>query len=96
MAVVGGAKFFLAFGASSRCILRPCVPFILYFVVAQLDANCLHSMLSCQTPTEDEAYLEDDDDYVRAPIPQKMEQLVDDMVIVNPKRIPSIASTKVR
>ena len=53
-------------------------------------------MLSCQTPTEDEAYLEDDDDYVRAPIPQKMEQLVDDMVIVNPKRIPSIASTKVR
>ena len=25
MAVVGGAKFFLAFGASSRCILRPCV-----------------------------------------------------------------------
>ena len=56
----------------------------------------LPPMLSCQTPTEDEAYLEDDDDYVRAPIPQKMEQLVDDMVIVNPKRIPSIASTKVR
>ena len=25
MAVVGGAKFFLAFGASSLCILRPCV-----------------------------------------------------------------------
>ena len=25
MAVGGGAKFFLAFGASSRCILRPCV-----------------------------------------------------------------------
>ena len=25
MAVVGGAKFFLAFGASSRCILRPFV-----------------------------------------------------------------------
>jgi len=49
-----------------------------------------------KTPTDDEAYLEDDDDYVRAPIPQKMEQLVDDMVIVNPKRIPSIASTKVR
>jgi len=48
-----------------------------------------------KSPTEDEAF-EDGEDFVRAPIPQKMEQLVDDMVIVNPKRIPSIASTKVR
>ena len=45
---------------------------------------------------EEDASCEDDEDFVRAPIPQKMEQLVDDSVIINPKRIPSIASTKVR
>ena len=45
---------------------------------------------------EEDACCEDEEDFVRAPIPQKMEQLVDDSVIINPKRIPSIASTKVR
>merc|ERR1719419_69731 len=39
---------------------------------------------------------EEDEDGIRAPIPQKREQLIDDTVLVNPRKIPSIASTKVR
>ena len=39
MAVVGGAKFFFAFGASSRCILRP-------FVLSSYSVSCHHNLCS--------------------------------------------------